>query len=83
MRSRRVAAQRSINPTPNEDGPNSFRKVEDNETTSFDKIDISNNTIILMNTLNPMFVHRVNKLEHQNEVVLMTHYLWSKLESNN
>lgn len=55
-----------------------FEKVDDSRVTNHDKIAIDNNTIILMNTLNPMMVHKVNKLREKNEVVLITNYLWSE-----
>ena len=58
---------------------NPFEKIDDDRISTFDEIKISNNTCILMNTLNPMFVHRVNKLKEKNEVVLLTHYLWSHM----
>lgn len=68
----------SLNPMPGTDTPEVFLSLEDNEVSHYEMLKIQNNTVILMNTLNPMFVHRVNKLEHSNEVVLLTHYLWSK-----
>ena len=54
-----------------------FEKVSDDRITNFDSIPIDHGTVVLMNTLNPMFVHKVNKLKHQNEVILLTNYLWS------
>lgn len=71
-------SESSLNPKPGTDTPEVFRSLDDNEVDHFETLKIQNNTVILMNTLNPMFVHRVNKLKHPNEVVLLTHYLWSK-----
>ena len=56
---------------------NPFESISEKKVTNFDSITINHNTVILMNTLNPMFVHKVNKLLADNEVVLLTHYLWS------
>jgi hypothetical protein len=39
-------------------------------------IPIKNDQVILMNTLNPIYAHKVEKLKHDNEVVMMTNYLW-------
>lgn len=55
-----------------------FDKVPDDKMSGFDTITIKHGTVVLMNTLNPMMMHKVNKLRHDNEVVLMTNYCWSK-----
>jgi hypothetical protein len=56
-----------------------FEKISDDRVSRYDKVKIDHNTVILMNTLNPMFVHRVNKLREKNEVILLTHYIWSQM----
>jgi hypothetical protein len=58
--------------------PSPFERVSDDRVGEVHRIEIQDGSLVLMNTLNPMFVHRVEKLRHENEVVLMTHYLWSK-----
>ncbi|WP_127714875.1 hypothetical protein [Halobacteriovorax sp. HLS] len=57
--------------------PNPFESVSDDRVSSIDKIQIADSMVILMNTLNPMFVHKVEKLRKKNEIVLLTNYLWS------
>jgi hypothetical protein len=56
---------------------NPFESVEDSRVSDINSIKIDNSMVILMNTLNPMFVHKVEKLKEENEVVLLTNYLWS------
>lgn len=58
--------------------PSPFEKVSDERVTDISTIQIQHGTMVLMNTLNPMFVHKVLKLREPNEVVLMTNYLWTK-----
>lgn len=58
--------------------PSPFEKVSDEKVTDISTIQIQHGTMILMNTLNPMIVHKVLKLRSKNEVVLMTNYLWTK-----
>ena len=55
-----------------------FSKLADKDMESYETIPIDDNTFIIMNTLNPIFLHRVQKLKHENEVVLLTHYLWAR-----
>ena len=55
-----------------------FSRLPDERVTSWDKIPIKNNKVILMNTLNPMFVHRVEKLKSDSEVIFLASYLWCK-----
>lgn len=57
---------------------NPFRKLLDSEVSEISEVKIDNQMLILMNTLNPIYVHKVKKLRGENEVVLLTHYLWSK-----
>lgn len=56
---------------------NPFESVSDDRVSDIDEIKIDDSMVILMNTLNPMFVHKVEKLRKKNEVVLLTNYLWS------
>lgn len=58
-------------PSPNE-------RVDDSKVPNPDIIKIENNMIVLMNTINPLFVHKVLKLQEKNEVILITNYCWSK-----
>ena len=55
-----------------------FESLPDKDIINFDKINIQDGTVILMNTLNPMFVHKVEKLRSDNEVILITNYQWCK-----
>jgi hypothetical protein len=71
-------SKETLYPQAGSDTPDVFRSIEDDEVTHFKSLKVQNNSVLLMNTMNPMFVHRVNKLRHSNEVVLLTHYLWSK-----
>jgi hypothetical protein len=53
-----------------------FESVPDSQVQQFDTIKIGHCKLVLMNTLNPMMVHRVEKLKHSNEVILITNYCW-------
>lgn len=48
------------------------------ERVTYEDIPIADGKVILVNTLNPSFVHRVNKLRHDNEVTLISNYFWSE-----
>lgn len=58
--------------------PSPYEKVSDELVPNPDTIKIENDMIILMNTFNPMYVHKVLKLREPNEVILVTNYCWSK-----
>lgn len=64
-----------VQPTTN---PSPFEKLPDSRVTDINTINIDNKMMVLVNTINPMLVHRVSKLRKDNEVVLLTNYLWSK-----
>lgn len=53
-------------------------KIYDESKIDFVDLPIADGKVILMNTLNPIFMHRVNKLRAQNEVTLITNYFWCK-----
>lgn len=53
------------------------KNITANAITTCDRINISPDKIIIMNSINPVFVHAVDKLKSENEVILLTHYIWS------
>lgn len=55
-----------------------FARLPDSRVPSFDRIPIKSHKVILMNTFNPMVVHRVEKLKAPNEVILLANYIWCK-----
>lgn len=55
---------------------NPYEKLTDDRITNFDKLEIGDRRIIIMNTLNPMFVHKVEKLRAENEITFICSYLW-------
>ena len=57
---------------------NPFEKIQDKSLVEYDTIKIKDNMIVIMNTLNPLFVHRVERLREENEVILLTNYVWSE-----
>jgi hypothetical protein len=57
---------------------NPFEKIKDKSLVEYDTIEIKDNMVVLMNTLNPLFLHRVERLKKENEVILLTNYVWSK-----
>ena len=59
-------------------GKNPIEAIGDDDIFEYHENKISNQLVILMNTLNPIFVHKVNKLKARNEIVLLTHYIWSE-----
>ena len=58
--------------------PTPYEKVSDDKVSGYHTIELEDNMLVLMNTFNPMFVHKVCKLRAKNEVVLITNYAWSK-----
>lgn len=56
---------------------NPFEKITDKTLVEYDTIEIKDNMVVLMNTVNPLFLHRVEKLREENEVILLTNYVWS------
>lgn len=57
---------------------NPFEKIQDRSLVKYRTIQIKDNMVVLMNTVNPLFVHRVERLREDNEVILLTNYVWSK-----
>lgn len=62
----------------NNDLTYAFEKITDDQMLQYDSIEIDHSMVVLMNTLNPIMMHKVNKLRNENEVILMTNYCWSK-----
>jgi hypothetical protein len=58
---------------------NPFQKLPDSDILNYDRIEIGHKKVIVMNTLNPMFVHRVEKLRAENEITFICSYLWCKI----
>lgn len=63
---------------PDEEAVGPFERLSDDRVKEFDTIKIDHKKVVLMNTLNPMFVHKVEKLRKKNEIVLLTNYFWCK-----
>lgn len=55
-----------------------YSKVTIDEIQDINEVPIEDDMVIVMNTLNPLFLHKVNKLRAENEVILTTNYLWGK-----
>lgn len=55
-----------------------FARLTDDKITNFDRIPINQGKLILINTINPMVVHKVDKLKTPNEVILLANYVWCK-----
>ena len=70
------AVDLSPDSNPTEDSP--FSRLDDDRIMSFESVPIQQNQIIIMNTLNPMIVHKVNKLRSENDVILLANYAWCK-----
>lgn len=58
--------------------PTAYEKVSDDKVQDPHVIKLEDNMLVVVNTFNPMFVHKVLKLREINEVVLITNYAWSK-----
>lgn len=54
-----------------------FEKIQNKSLVEYDIIPIKDNMVVLMNTVNPLFVHRIERLREENEVTLVTNYVWS------
>ena len=72
----REALDFSPDTEPSPESP--FGRLSDDKITDFNRIKISSSQIIIMNTLNPLFVHKVEKLKSSNEVILIANYAWCK-----
>lgn len=57
---------------------NPFGRLTDDRILNYEKIPIAPNKIIIMNTLNPMFVHKVLKLKSKDDVLFLSNYIWCK-----
>ncbi len=58
------------------DGESFYNKLSD-EDVEYDRVEIGHTRVILINTINPMFVHKVEKLRAENEITFVCSYLWS------
>lgn len=57
-------------------GESMYTKLPD-ERVKYDRIEIGHQRLILLNTINPMFMHKVEKLRAPNEITFVCSYLWS------
>ena len=61
---------------PQNDKPLLSKNIPMANIAAYKEIKIKNDMIVVMNSVNPLFVHRVNKLKSDNEVILLTNYIW-------
>lgn len=57
-----------------------YDKIKDKNLMQYDKIQIKDNMIVIINSLNPIFYHAIERMKSDNEVFLITNYLWNKIK---
>lgn len=55
-----------------------FKKFKDKNLIEYEKIEIKDGMIILINSLNPIFHHAIERMKSENEIFLLTNYIWNK-----
>lgn len=67
----------SPNTQPTLENASPFEKLEDEYVPNYDIIPVGHCKMLILNTVNPMFLHKVEKLRSENEIMFISSYLWS------
>jgi hypothetical protein len=54
-----------------------FEKLPDESVPEYKTLKVEHCKMVILNTLNPMFVHKVEKLRSENEITFISSYLWT------